>query len=94
MGAAGASKMDLAKGVFEILKTIFNGGCFGAVFSAFVSSLSWWDAALYAVTGTATIIAALATDGIAFAAEVVILLATFGFLVSDSVKAVSACSTN
>ncbi len=94
MGAEGASKSDLATGMFEILKIIFNGGCFGAVFSAFVGSLSWWDAALYGVTGTATIIAALTTDGVAFIAEVIIILATVGFLASDSVKAVSACSIN
>ncbi len=91
MAAEGASKLDIAKGVFEVLKTIYSGGMLGAVFSAFTSNLTWWDAMLYGITGTATIIAALATDGAAFAAEVAILLATFGFLVSDSVKAGQAC---
>lgn len=87
----GATLTDQAWGVFTILKTIWNGGCLSAVFSAFTNSLTWWDMILYGITGTATIIAALATDGIAFVAEVVILLATFGFLVSDSVKAVQQC---
>jgi hypothetical protein len=92
ISAEGASSSQQAWGVFEILKTIFNGGCFGAVMSAFMSSLTWWDMILYGITGTATIIAALATDGLAFAAEVAIVLASTGFLVSDSVKAVQACN--
>lgn len=92
MGMAGASKMDLAVGVFNILKSIFTGGCLGAVFSAFTASLTWWDMILYGVTGIATIIAALATDGLAFAAEVIIVLASFGFLLSDSIKAVEVCA--
>jgi hypothetical protein len=92
MGAQGASKTDLAWGVFEILKTIFSGGSLGAVFSAITASLTWWDMIIYGIAGTATIIAALATDGLAFAAEVVILLTSFGFLASDSVKAFQTCN--
>lgn len=92
MAAPGASTSVLAWGVFDILKTIVSGGCLGAVVSAFTASLTWWDMILYGVTAVATIIAALATDGLAFVAEVIILLATFGFLVSDSVKAVQSCS--
>jgi hypothetical protein len=92
MGAEGTSTVDMAKGVFTILSTIYSGGCLGAVVSAFTASLTWWDMILYGVTATATIIAALATEGAAFVAEVVVLLATFGFLASDSVKAVQACS--
>ncbi|QQE79542.1 hypothetical protein [Alicyclobacillus sp. SO9] len=91
MGAPGASTTDLAKGVFDILSTIWTGGCLGAVFSAFMQSLTWWDMVLYGITGTATIIAACATDGAAFVAEVVILLATFGWLVTDSVRAYQVC---
>lgn len=90
---SGASKIDQAKGVFNILKLIYNGGSLGAVFSAFADSLTWWDALLYAVSGLATIVAAVATDGVAFVAEVVVLLASFGFLTSDTVKAVQACKS-
>jgi hypothetical protein len=94
MAAPGASTTDIAWGVFDILKIIYGGGSLGAVFSAFTDSLTWWDMILYGITGTATIIAALATDGVAFVAEVVILLATFGFLVSDSVKAAEVCGAS
>jgi hypothetical protein len=92
MAAKDASLTDLAYGVFRILQTIYSGGSLGAVFSAFTASLTWWDMILYGITGTATIIAALATDGVAFVAEIIIVLATFGFLASDSVKAVSSCT--
>jgi len=92
MSAEGASKKDLAWGVFEILKTIWSGQCLGAVVSAFVGSLTWYYAALYGATAMATIVAALATDGVAFVAEVAIELATFGFLTADSVNCAKACS--
>lgn len=88
---SGASVTDRAWGVFQILKTIWSGGCGGAVISAFLGTLSWHDAIIYGVTALATILAALATDGVAFVAEVVIELATFAFLVDDSIKAVDAC---
>jgi len=92
MSKAGATKSDLAWGVFNILRTIYAGGCLGAVFSAFTASLTWWNMILYGVTGMATIVAALATDGLALAAEVIGLLASFGFLATDCVAAYTACS--
>lgn len=88
---SGTSVWARGLGVWTILRTIKNGGVLGAVFSAFVDTLSWWDAILYGVTGMATIVAALATDGAAFIAEVVLLLTGFGFLVNDSIKAAQAC---
>ena len=91
MAAQGATKMDLAKGVFDILRTIWSGGCLGAVVSAFLGTLTWYYALLYGATALATIVAALATDGVAFIAEVVILLATFGFLVADSINCARVC---
>jgi hypothetical protein len=91
IAASGSTTLQRAQGVFQILRTISDGGLLPAVFDAFANSLSWWDAVLYGVGGIATILAALATDGIAFAAEIAALLATFGLLVSDSVDAVTAC---
>jgi hypothetical protein len=91
IAATGATLTDKAKGVFTILQTIYNAGCLGAVFSAFIGSLNWWQAALYGVTGIATLVAAVTTDGAAFVAEVVVMLATFGFLVTDAVNAVNTC---
>ena len=91
IGKAGASNTDRAFGVFKILGAIYSGGCLGAVFSALLSSLTWWDMVIYGISGTAAIVAALASDGVAFVAEVVIFLGTFAFLASDSVKAIQVC---
>ena len=65
----------------------------GAVLGAFLDSLTWHSAMLYGFTAMGTIIAALATDGAALIAEVVVQLATFGFLVVDTTYAVGACSS-
>jgi hypothetical protein len=85
------SNWEKAKGLFDILKTIWNGGSLSAVVGAFVGSLTWWDMILYGISGVATIVALVATDGAAFIAQTVIALASFGFVASDSVKAVQAC---
>ena len=86
-----ASAYDKACAVFDIVKTIYNGGCLGAVVAAFLNSLTWYNYLLYAVTALATIVAAVLTDGAAEIAEIVIEIATFGFLVSDSIACAEAC---
>jgi len=91
MAEEGASKYDVACGVFSVISTIYSGGCLGAVLGAFLGSLTWYTAALYGVTAMATIVAALATDGAAEIGLIVVELATAGFLISDSVNAVEAC---
>ena len=91
MAASTSSKTDIATAVFGIISTIYSGGCLGAVLSAFLGSLTWYEAALYGVTAMATIVAALATDGAAEIALIVIELATAGFLVNDSINCVKAC---
>jgi hypothetical protein len=81
-----------AYGVYKILTAIYRAQCLGAVVAAFRNTLTWWNAVLYGVSATATIIAVLATDGAAFVAEVVVVLATFGFLASDIERAVRVCN--
>ena len=92
MSAKGASKTDLATGTFKILQILWSGNALGAVLSAFLGSLTWYYALLYGATALATIVAAVATEGVAFIAEVAIELATFGFLVADSINAAKACA--
>ena len=87
----GATTASKAGAVFNIMSTIWSGGCLGAVFAAVMESLEWYTAALYAVTGMGTILAALATDGVATIGLIAVELATFGFLVSDSINCVTAC---
>lgn len=91
IAAPGSSKEVIAKEVFNILKTIVGGGCLGAVLSAFFKNLKWYHALLYGAIAMATIMAAVVTDGVSFVAQVVLLLASAGFLVVDCVNAVNVC---
>ena len=88
----GATLQQQARAVFNVVSTLQAGGRLGAIFGAFVKSLKWWQMGLYAATGLGTILAALATDGVALVAEVALLLLTFTWLVADSIHAVNTCS--
>jgi len=87
-----SSVWDQAYAVYEILHCIITSGCILEVISAFLGSLTWYQALLYGVTSLGTIIAMFATDGAAAIAELVIELATFGFFVDDSIKVGNNCS--
>ena len=84
--------MDVATAVFGVISTIYSGACLGAVLSAFLGSLTWYNAVLYGATALGTIMAALATDGAAEIGIIIVELATAGFLIGDSIKCVDACS--
>lgn len=92
ISAADSSKTDVAAAVFGVISTIYSSGCLGAVLSAFLYTLSWYQAVLYGATALGTIMAAVATDGAAEIGIIVVELATAGFLVADSVKCADACS--
>jgi len=83
-----------AGAVFNIVSTIYSGGCMGAVLSAMFGNLSWYQNALYGATALGTIVAALATDGAAEIGILIVELATAGFLVNDSITCARACKYN
>lgn len=87
--SSGTGLKDQAVAAFKLISLIWTGGDGGAVFNAFMESLTWYQMALYGVTGAATIAAAVLTDGGALIAEIVIELATFGFFINDIVHAIS-----
>lgn len=91
IAADGTTAFARAKAAFSILGTLSGGSMLGAVFGAFRRSLTWWQGLLYGISGLATILAALATDGVSLCAQIVLLLTSFAFLVSDSVHAVKTC---
>lgn len=91
LNAENATVIDKAWGVYQVLEALYSTGALGLVFEAFIGSLTWWNMLIYGITGLASIIALFATDGLAFAAEVVLLLVSFGYLISDVVDAVDAC---
>ena len=92
MSDANSSKTAIATAVFGIISTIYSGSCLGAVISAFLGSLTWYNAILYGATALGTIMAAVATDGAAEIGIIIVELATAGFLVGDSIKCKEACS--
>lgn len=92
MSDANSSKTAVATAVFGIISTIYSGSCLGAVISAFLGSLTWYNAILYGATALGTIMAAVATDGAAEIGIIIVELATAGFLVGDSIKCKEACS--
>ncbi len=92
LASAESSKTEVATAVFGVISTIYSGSCLGAVISAFLGSLSWYNAVLYGATALGTIMAAVATDGAAEIGIIIIELATAGFLISDSIKCEQACS--
>ena len=87
-----SSKTDVATAVFEIVSTIWSGGCLGAVVSAWLGTLSVGNAILYGATALGTLLAAFATDGAAEIGIIVVELATAGWLIEDSVKCADECS--
>ena len=86
-----ASPTDQATAVFEIVKTMYDGGCLGSVLLAFFSSLSWYNMLLYSASAMAAIITALATDGAAEIAAIEIELAIFSSIITDSIACDRAC---
>ena len=92
IAAAESSKMDVATAVFGVISTIYSAGCLGAVISAFLGTLEWYQAVLYGATALGTIMAAVFTDGTAEIGIIIVELATAGFLIDDSIKCAEACS--
>jgi hypothetical protein len=92
MSAAESSKTEVATAVFGVVSTLYSGSCLGAVISAFLGSLTWYNAVLYGATALGTVMSAVATDGAAEIGVLIVELATAGFLVNDSIKCADACS--
>lgn len=92
LAASESTKTEVATAVFGVISTIYSGSCLGAVLSAFLGSLTWYQSILYGATAMGTIVAAVATDGFAEIGMMVVELATAGFLVNDSIKCHEACS--
>jgi hypothetical protein len=92
MADQGATKTEVATAVFGIISTLYSGSCLGAVISAFLGTLTWYNCILYGATALGTIMTAVATDGVAEIGIIVVELATAGFLVGDSIKCADACN--
>lgn len=77
----------------DFLHVLWSGSHIEPLFKAALSSLTWWDAALYGALGIATIAAAFLTETASIVATVAAEVALIGFVASDSLKVVQACET-
>lgn len=89
-----ATAFQRAKGILSILSTLYSASCLGAVVKAFLNSLKWYQMVIYGATAMATIVAAVATDGVAFIAEVVLVLGSCTWFALDLAKCIKICSTS
>jgi hypothetical protein len=88
-----ASTIEKAGAIKDIGLLIYSGGMLEAIFKAIVGGLTWWDMALYGTIGLGELTAAFLTDGALLVAMLVIEVSQAGFVISDSVKAMEACSS-
>lgn len=88
---SGETLQKKADAIRQILSAIYTGGCLSAVWKAFTANLTWWQMAIYGISGIATISAMVLTSGAAFVAETVIVLGTVGQLIIDANAAVTTC---
>jgi len=84
--------MEKASVAWKLIKSLSALGIVKKVIGAITSVLSWWDWVLFGLTILGTIIAALATAGVALIARVALLIVSVASLITDVVKAVHHCS--
>jgi hypothetical protein len=83
---------EKAKGIWSILGAAYNAGMVKGVLGAIKDSMEWWDWVITGVAAVAQIVALVATDGVAFIAEIALNTVAIGYVVSDSAKAIQACA--
>jgi hypothetical protein len=90
--ARAATVTEKAKAIWAIAGAAYNAGMIRGVLGAIKDSMHWWDWAITGVAAVAQIVALVATDGVAFIAEIALNGAAIAYVVSDSVAAVQACA--
>lgn len=70
----GGSPWEKAKAIFYLIKDSYSAGILWQIIKGLCSNMSWWDWTKTAGIVTAMIIAALATDGAALIAKIVLAL--------------------
>lgn len=82
---------DVVLTALRIIKLVVNLGFLGAVWTAIVSSLTWYDMVLYGVLGIAEVGAIIGTEGVAAFALLAQVLAKGGQLSLAVYDAVTTC---
>lgn len=85
------STLERAKEMFSLLGAIYNAGMLRAVVKHFFDGMSWFEWMKTGIIALAQFIAWFATDGAAFVAEMVIVLASAVSLGQDIAKMAECC---
>ncbi|RFZ92301.1 hypothetical protein D0C36_12765 [Mucilaginibacter conchicola] len=78
--------------MFKIGGGLLKASCFKAILKSWAEEASWFDWVTASAFAIAQFTVWFATEGVAFIAEVVLLLANAGFLIKDIANAVSVCT--
>ena len=70
----GGSKWEVAKAIFKLIKDIKAGGILWKIIKGLCSNMTWYDWVKTAGIVTAMIVAAVATDGVALVAKIILAL--------------------
>ena len=70
----GGSAYEKAKAIFVLIKDSYSAGILWNIIKSLCSNMSWWDWTKTAAMVTAMIVAALATDGAALIAKIILAL--------------------
>ncbi|NCD70263.1 CVNH domain-containing protein [Mucilaginibacter agri] len=85
---------EKAKVFFKIAGGLYKASCLKMLIKTWAEEANWFDWASTAAIAIAQFTVWFATEGIAFIAEVALLLASAGFLIADIVKAVNVCTAD
>lgn len=89
---AAVGAWEKAKNLFKILSGFYNIGAFRAIFRALRYEMRWYEWALAGLTFLAQVVAWVTSDGVAFVAEVALVVPSAIYLGVDIASAVAACT--
>ena len=86
-----SDRTEKAESVFTIVNKLYSSGCLFEVYKVWVASLPAKDAVKYTAKALKTLIASFATDGAALLGVIIVELATFKYLIEDSIECKETC---
>ena len=72
--AEGGTKWEIAKAIFNLIKDSYSASILWKIIKGLCSNMSWWDWTKTAAIVSAMIVAAVATDGAALIAKIILAL--------------------
>jgi hypothetical protein len=86
-----SSTLDKAKGIWSLVKGIYNIVGAKAIWKAIKDSMSWYDWALTGTVAVAQLTIWFASDGLALVGEIVLEATAIAYTVEDAVQVANCC---